>query len=320
MKRKSLQAMLLRFPELEPLVREARAEDVIVHVEPMDRAGLYRKIIPRYVGMFDTGRPGQVGISQESVYVSSEKSPALVEKRLSDPRSPRTPFTYERFLGYVSGLYSELPDPDQRVVVAQWIHWYDQPEDQRPIQNGRKLGQTVRIDVYLQPKDGLALLLESSDLSKNVCLSWKDAMRMWTDSLQGKRRPEGRMSQESIRSQLVGQRVENMLHNMLFGAYFRGIREAAAANPGWKSSGTIGEYSIRTWTTGDKLDVLIGSSDLEVTFQFSRDLDFPYPVLSGGEFALDDAEELVNGFVATWKKLWQPIPQPAMQRALRPVQ
>lgn len=302
--RKTLEA---RFPEIKSLTKGVPSENLTIHVETMCGQNLYRVFsrARESVQIYDDSRPDQAGISKETVYRTNRTDngwgldPTFINGRMGE------------FFRHIA----DIDTPWQRIVVCKATFWFETTEKQLPLESGRRTGIDVRIDVFLPPKGGIGSLLEETDVSKNVRLSGEilDVLNMNALGL-----PNARFKTDAHQLIRAFERVGEIAHDFQFGAYLRGLRETVEV-AAEKSCGEVGEFKIACHRTGVCVTVEIRKGNSVVELAGSVWDDDPKFSVVGGNFTLDEGTAIVRGFVAEWKKLYRPLPQPAMFGKLRPM-
>lgn len=299
-----------RFPEIRSLIRGARTEDLIIHVEPLDKDALYREVVwNSETAVYDANRPNQAGIVSERVYRTVKTANGY---QLESP--------YERLPRHLSGGFlrhlAKIDNPCERIVVWQQIAWYEAQEGQRPIVSGRRLGTETRVDVYLPPKTGIQRLLLETDVSKNVRLTSPiiDSIRVEVSMETHK---SGKFADWQEMEKAVD-RLRTIAAEFQFGAYFHGLREVAMATNCHKLAGEVGGFRVGVEFEGKRLRVVVENGDVTVAFSGDPNRDDPCFTIANSDFTLDEAHTLTKEFVRAWKAPYRPIPQPAMFGILRP--
>lgn len=301
-----------RFPEIKALTKGVRSEDLVIHVEPLDREALYREVVWNSgTTIYDPKRPGQAGIMSERVYrVSQGAEGHALEPVNVDKKSRSLP---EFFLRNIA----RVQDPCKRTIVWQQVTWFETTEAQRPVESGRCVGTEVRIDIYLPPKTGMERLLVETDASKNVRLSSGiiNSILIW--GAMGHYLPKGEINDGPALLAAV-ERLEEIAQTFQFGAYLRGLREVVESTASQTSRGRLGDFEITCQKSPKLVTIRIESGDSALSFCGDMSKDDPKFAINNSDFTLDEADALAKVFVTEWKKLHKPLPQPAMFGILRP--
>lgn len=314
MKLQNVKTQTARFPEIKPLIKGVRPEDLVIHVEPLDKNALYRVIASTTNTVYDSARPGEEGLYEERVYRTERPEGLYVLVPITANRK-RPALRSSEFLRHIAGVENPCP----RIVVCRKTVWFETTERQLPVGSGRKTGCEVRIDVYLPPKSGMARLLEEADVSSNVRLN--SEMLGIMEAPSNDFPCVGSMGSDLPRIKHALVRMGEIEWFFQFGAYLRGLREAVIATSGNVRvfAGKIGDFDLRVHYERSGATIVIGNETSKASFCVSvLEHDDPKIFLVDHDFTIDEAECLVSGFVKAWKKLYKPIPQPAMFGILRP--
>lgn len=311
MKTQNIKSQTVRFPEIKPLVKGVRPEDLTIHVEPLDASALYREVVwASGTAVYDEKRPNQAGIVTERVYRTVQTAEG---HKLEAPNGGKRP---SHLSGFFLRHLAQVENPCKRIVVWQQIAWYETQEGQRPLESGRRLGTEIRIDVYLAPKTGIERLLAETDVSKNVRLTTPLVDSMMIEVGMDTHRTGSFADADKMEKAV--KRLSSIAKTFEFGAYFHGLREVLKMSKRSGMAGEIDGFSIRTKTEGRHTKIVIEKGDVTVEFEGDVNIDDPGFNISNSGFTLDEAETLTTEFVRAWKKLYKPFPQPAMLGVLRP--
>ncbi len=311
MKPQNVKAKLAQFPEIKPLVKGVHPDDLIIHVEPLDKSALYREVVwASGTAIYDPNRPHQAGIVTERVYRTVRTAEG---HELEVPNGGKRPTS---LTGFFLRHLAQIENPCKRVIVWQQIVWYETQEGQRPLESGRRFGTEIRIDVYLPPKTGIERLLAETNLSKNVRLTPPLLSSMMMEVEMGMHRTFGHSDAANMEKAV--ERFREIAETFQFGAYFHGLREVAEARSPGKSEGVVEGYRVSTATEGNRIKVTIERDDVCVELSGIRGLDNPKFAISNEGFTLDEADALVTGFVGAWKKSYRPVAQSELLDILRP--
>lgn len=316
MKPQNVKTQTARFPEIKPLIKGIRPEDLVIHVEPLDKNALYREVALTTNSVYDAARPDEEGLYEERVYRTERPfgSHVLVPVVSTRERPVRLAGEFLRHL-------ADVENPCPRIVVCRKTVWFETTERQLPVGSGRKTGCEIRIDVYLPPKSGMERLLEEADVSRNVRLNPEKLWMM--EAFTNGYGSVGAKGSDKPRMKEALDRLLRIEAEFQFGAYLRGLREAVVSTFGGAQvlAGKVGDFDLRVHHDykGSGAHVSIANESTKVNFRISvlRD-DDPKIVIVEHDFVLDEAAHLVSEFVKAWKKLYKPIPQPAMFGILRP--
>lgn len=314
MKPQNIKIQTARFPEIKSLIRRVRPEDLVIHVEPLDKNALYREIASTTNSVYDSARPDEEGLYEERVYRAERPEGLYVLVPVISTRERPV-----RLAGEFLRHLADVENPCPRIVVCRETVWFETTERQLPIGYGRKTGHEVRIDVYLPPKSGMERLLEEADVSKNIRLNpeklWM--MKAFTNGYGS----VGAKGSDMTRMQEALKRVEQLESLFQFGAYLKGLREAVvvASDDRRVLVGKIGDLDLRVEYEASGANVFIANESTKINFRVNvLSNDDPKIVIVEPDFTLDEAAHLVREFVKAWKKLYKPLPQPAMFGILRP--
>lgn len=316
MKTQNVKTQTARFPEIKALIKGVRPEDLVIHVEPLDKTALYREIASTTNSVYDSARPDEEGLYEERVYRTERPLGSHVLVPVTATRERPIRLAGE-FLRHIADVESPCP----RIVVCRKTVWFETTERQLPVGCGRKTGHEVRIDVYLPPKSGMERLLEEADVSKNVRLNPEKLWMM--EAFTNGYGSVGAKGSDKHRMKEALERVMRLEAEFQFGAYLRGLREAVVSTVGGVSvfAGKVGDFDLRVRHDfgASGAHVSISNETTKVNFRISvLGNDDPKIVIVEPDFTLDEAAHLVREFVAAWKKLYKPLPQPAMFGILRP--
>lgn len=311
MKPQNIKNQTTRFPEIKPLVKGVNPEDLFIHVEPLDGNALYREVVwASGTAVYDDKRPNQAGIVTERVFRTVQTAEG---HKLEAPNGGKRP---NHLTGFFLRHLAQVENSCKRIIVWQQIAWYETQEGQRPLESGRRLGTEIRIDVYLAPKTGIERLLAETDVSKNVRLTPSLVDSIMIEVGMDTHRCGGFDDADKMEKAVA--RLTSIADTFAFGAYFHGLREVLKISKCLKMAGDVEGFAIRTKTEGKRTKISIEKDDVAVEFEGDVNLDDPAFHVSNSGFTLDEAEKLTTEFVKAWKKLYRPLPQPAMFGILRP--
>lgn len=312
MKLQNIKNHVARFPEIKPLIKGVNPENLVIHVEPMDKNALYREVAwASGTAIYDKNRPNQAGLITERAYRTVREADGHKLEIPNDGKPPR------HLAGFFLRHLARVEEPCKRVIVWQQIVWYETQEGQRPLESGRKFDTEVRIDVYLPPKTGVTRLFQETDVSKNVRLSPQMLDSILIEVGMGTHKAGNLPDAENMEN--AAKRLRSIAKAFQFGAYFRGLRETMEVSCSRECEGKIGDYAIRTAIENSRLRVVLERGNVSVEFTGSRTCDDPNFTISNAGFTLDEADTLTSGFVKAWKELYWPNPQPGMLEILLPV-
>lgn len=302
-----------RFPEIKTLIKGIRPENLVIHVEPLDKDALYREVAwASGTVIYDDNRPDQAGIVTERVYRTVQTAEGHKLEAPFGDKSPR------HLSGFFLRHLAKVEEPFKRIVVWQHVAWYETQEGQRPVESGRRIGNEVRIDVYLVPKTGMDRLLLETDVSKNVRLTNALVNSMMIEMEMGTLRNSGFSDADKMEKAV--ERLDSIAKTFQFGAYFHGLREIIKISSSAKLAGEINGFSVRTTCEeGKRTKVVIEKNDVAVEFEGNVERDNPAFSVSNSGFTLDEAQELTSEFVKEWKKLYVPDVDFTMFSTLKPV-